>query len=1114
MALTVALGAAGLAGGLAGGGPRHGPAVVAVPFLVALTAAGALQLEYRYRDHVDARDLFEAVLAPALLAFPGLGVVAVAAAAKALSQGLRRVHPVKACFNVAQWAAAAGAGSVVFAALRPSGPASAADLFPLAAAMVAVLGVSNAAVVAVLRLVERRPLRRVLADLTPIIVLGWVIGGAVNLTGGVLLAAAYGLAPGLVVLFPVPLAALHWASRGYAAGRADRARLAGLQRATHALAQPVDPRQAIGPFLAEVRACFESEAVDLVVATDGRREVHRLAGAGPAARADADAALAAALLDADEAVRVTTASPGPGLAELLRREGWRDCIGAPVRAGGRVVGALCAYNRSGLTGSEEGEPAVLDALANEVGNALQKADLLEAILAEDRELRRAQRALADSEARFRALVQNSSDVVTVLDAGGTVRYVSPAFSRVLGHDERSYVGHRGSELVHPDDAGAVLELLAKCSATPGVGGPFEYRVRAADGSWRWFETLANNRLDDPAVRGVVLNSRDVTDRKRSEELLSGQATVLESIAQDAPLTETLGALAAVVEAQSPGARCAVLLLDEAGTALRVGAATDGAEAALEVDGLAVGPAAGWCGTAVARREPVVVADLAADPAWAERREAALAGRLRAAWVMPVLASDGGRVLGCVAVHLDEPRRPEPADWRLLEAAARLAHVATERVQARTRLAYQATHDPLTGLANRVVFLDRAALALARTVRTRSSVAVLFVDLDRFKVINDSLGHEAGDRLLIALAERLSGIVRPADTLARFGGDEFTILCEDISTRADAVAVAERVREALEPPFLLDGVELFVTASIGIALSDDPRTQPDALVENADAAMYRAKDRGGKHFEVYDHTMRARALRRLATQNALYRALERDEFRVFYQPTVSLRTGRVVGVEALVRWESPKRGLVPPVEFIDLAEETGLIVPLGTHVLEEACRQAGRWRRAGPGGEPLTMSVNLSARQFAHPDLVGVVASALETTGTDPATVALEITESVLMEDAESTAAALRGLKDLGVVLLIDDFGTGYSSLSYLKRFPVDGLKVDRSFVGGLGSDPEDSAIVAAVVGLAHSLGLVAVAEGVETTEHLVRLQELGCDVAQGYHLGRPLPAEALDLGGR
>ncbi|HEX5502215.1 MAG TPA: EAL domain-containing protein [Thermomicrobiales bacterium] len=579
--------------------------------------------------------------------------------------------------------------------------------------------------------------------------------------------------------------------------------------------------------------------------------------------------------------------------------------------------------------------AVLPVLGGVIG---WLRDLSRAVAAREAARERAEEALRRSERRFRSLVQNCLDVITVLDATGAIRYESPSVERVLGHRPADLLGTNILALVAPEDRGWIAERLARVAATPGVHEPLEVRVRHKDGSTRCVEAVPYNLLGDPSVGGIVVNSRDITEQK------------------------------ALVE----------------------------------------------------------------------------------------------------------------------------------------RLTYQAFHDPLTGLPNRALFLDRLGHAVSRAERGQAPVAVLLLDLDRFKVINDSLGHESGDQLLSEMAERLRACLRPGDTVARLGGDEFTILLEDLPDAERPRRVAERILERLRQPLHLGGHEVFVTASIGIALGATDQEAPEDLLRNADIAMYRAKAEGKAHYEIFDPSMNARALERLDLEHALWRAIARGEFRIHYQPIARLDTARIVGAEALVRWQHPERGLVPPAEFIPLAEETGLIVPLGRWVLREACRQARQWQEAQPHQPPLAISVNLSARQLQQPGLVDDIAAALRETGLAPEHLQIEITEHVVMGNAPAMVSRLRRLKDLGLRLAIDDFGTGYSSLSYLKRFPVDTLKIDKAFVGDLGAG-EDAAIVEAVLSLAHALGLAVTAEGAETAGALARLRALGCDLAQGYQIARPLP---------
>jgi diguanylate cyclase (GGDEF)-like protein/PAS domain S-box-containing protein len=435
---------------------------------------------------------------------------------------------------------------------------------------------------------------------------------------------------------------------------------------------------------------------------------------------------------------------------------------------------------------------------------------------------------------------------------------------------------------------------------------------------------------------------------------------------------------------------------------------------------------------------------------------------------------------------------------------------TERKLAEEQLLHDAFHDALTGLPNRALFLDRLGLALERSRRRDGRFAVLFVDLDRFKVVNDGLGHLAGDALLVAVSQRLLAFVHPGDTLARFGGDEFTILLDEVGGAEDAVRTAERIQGELSRPFdLPSGREVFTTASVGIALSDVRYQTADELLRDADTAMYRAKAQGRARYVLFDAGMHTRAVELLTLETDLRRALERDELVVYYQPIVAIDTGRLSGFEALVRWRHPLRGLVLPSEFIGFAEESALIVPLGAWVLKEACRQTAAWVRSASGDPPLTVSVNVSARQLARPELGDEVEAALEESGLPASSLRLEITESLMVQSAEAAPATLARLRGLGIELYVDDFGTGYSSLGTLQTLPVDKLKIDSSFVARLEANEGSRELVRTILALARNLGLGVIAEGVETEGQRRLLAELGCEQGQGFLFAGPLTAEEV-----
>ncbi|MDP8974811.1 MAG: EAL domain-containing protein [Actinomycetota bacterium] len=468
----------------------------------------------------------------------------------------------------------------------------------------------------------------------------------------------------------------------------------------------------------------------------------------------------------------------------------------------------------------------------------------------------------------------------------------------------------------------------------------------------------------------------------------------------------------------------------------------------------------------------------------------------------LIRSDGGVVAALITSTLIEAT-PHSLEHYLVQVQALSA-------RAEVRSGDQELHDPVTGLPNRALFVDELRSALARASRRGMGLAVFVLDLDHFALVNERLGSEVGDRVLAHVSTRLQTHLRLSDTVGRLGaggwlpGDEFAVVCEDLDDERHAVVLAERFGSVIGGPLVVDDHELSVTASIGVAVAMTRETSPEAVLRSAEAAMWRAKQRGGAGYELFDEAARDRAVSRLATEDALSRAIERDELRVHYQPILRLDRSSVMGVEALLRWERPESGLMAPAEFIPLAEDSSLIVSIGAWVMREAVRQTHEWRQRFPQ-LGLTVSVNLSGRQLGDPDLHEVVSGVLRDSEIEPSALSLEITETVLIEDGDRAWAALQPLKELGVRLEVDDFGIGYSSLSYLRLFPLDGLKLDRSFVADLGSDDKVEAIVSAVIGLAHALALTVVAEGVETPVELGILEQFGCDFAQGYHWSRPLP---------
>ncbi len=730
---------------------------------------------------------------------------------------------------------------------------------------------------------------------------------------------------------------------------------------------------------------------------------------------------------------------------------------------------------------------------------------------------RAREVLAESESRFRAFVQHSSDVVGAVDAAGTITYVSPSVKVVFGYEPSSLLGRSILELIHPDDIDRAMNAIASLTDRPFESESVEVRCLHTDGSWRWAETTCTNQMHEPAVRGVVGNFRDVTERRRIEALGSRETEVLERILGGAPIPETLHILLEAVEEFLGDASATIHLFDdETGDLHRVTAPTLPPEFIDAMDDRLAEQASDAAQAYNSRFEPIVIGDIDDNPRFphlVELRHLARMHGFKAFWSVPIRTPDDERLLGMLAIYVRNAREPSDAEQSIMERVRSLVGIALDRAAHTQQLGHLALHDTLTDLPNRALAVQRLDAALSRLRDGTSMVAVLFLDLDRFKVVNDGLGHDTGDELLVAVGRRLATSVRRNDLVARFGGDEFVVICEDLTDERQVEELADRAIRALSQPFALEHAEVVVTASIGIAITRRPSDRPASLLRDADAAMYRAKSRGGARYELFDQAMHTQAVTRLLTERGLREALERDELRVLFQPQFDLRSGERVAEEALLRWAHPVRGMVAPGEFIEIAEETGIIVPIGTWVLNQACERASLTRQEGPDNGQLCVSVNISARQLLRPDFPRVVRAALREFDLEPSALCLEIAEHVLLDDQESTSEALDSLKDSGIRLAIDDFGTGGSSLTYLRRYPFDELKIDRAFVAGLGQSAADDAIVAATIDMAHALGMVVAAEGVETDVQRLRLIELGCDRAQGYFLAPPeaVPARHLKL---
>ena len=682
------------------------------------------------------------------------------------------------------------------------------------------------------------------------------------------------------------------------------------------------------------------------------------------------------------------------------------------------------------------------------------------------------KALRQSEERFRCLVQNASDIIAILAADSTISYLSASVKPILGYESEDWLGKKLLELVPPEESMQAENLLETALCTPATDITGEFRFQHANGTVRDFEIIFNNLLSEPSVAGIVTTYHDITERKRTEKALRE--------------SEERYALAAL-------------------------AANDGLwDWNLEANEIYFSPRwkamLGWGEDEIG----------SSPDEWFNRIHPDEVERVKVGLIAQIQGLTSRFETEYPILHRNGSYR-----WMLnrgtamRDAAGKVHRIAgfqtdvTERKMTEKRLLHDALHDTLTGLPNRALFQDRLNHVVELAKRREDYLfAVIFLDLDRFKMINDSLGHLVGDQLLVAIAHRLKICLRTSDTIARLGGDEFAILLEDIQDTTDATEVADRVQRDLTLPFNLDGQEVFTTTSIGIAFSSTGYDRPEDLLRDADTAMYRAKAAGKARYEVFDKTMHTRAVALLQMENDLRRAIDRQEFQLHYQPIVCLGTGSVTGFEALLRWQHPDCGLISPLEFIPVAEETGLIIPIGTWVLREACRQMQIWQQQSPRNPPLTISVNLSGKQFSQPDLIEQITDILQESGLAPQSLKLEITESALLEDPDTAASMLQQLQTLGIWLSVDDFGTGYSSLSYLHRLPINTLKIDRSFINSVDADVEKLELVRTIIVLAWNLGLDVVAEGIETSKQLSQLKALKCESGQGYLFSKPMDTEA------
>jgi diguanylate cyclase (GGDEF)-like protein/PAS domain S-box-containing protein len=701
---------------------------------------------------------------------------------------------------------------------------------------------------------------------------------------------------------------------------------------------------------------------------------------------------------------------------------------------------------------------------------------LQKLQQENRELSLELEQLGDREERFRQIAENVREVFFMISAQtDEILYISPAYEEVWGRSCESLYENPESWLgaIHPEDS---LQALATLETQFRTGDEFheEYRIVRPDGSIRWIWVRAFPITDSVGeVNRFVGIAEDITDRKQAEEAMRKSEEQFRLIFEMAPIGMAITTLDGKLE------RVNQSLCDALGYTKEELVSLTFAQIAHPED-----------------RE----ISIALEKKLLQGQESTFQIEQR------YLAKDGRVVdtLLTVTIVRDEHGNCLHFNNQIVDI--------TERKKMERQLLYDALHDSLTGLPNRALFMDRLTQQLKKSKQQENyQFAVLFLDLDRFKIVNDSVGHLVGDRLLVEFARRLESCIRPTDTVARLGGDEFTILLENIKDVVETTIVAERIYEVLTLPFQINNYELFATASIGIALSINGYEKPEDILRDADLTMYSAKEQGKARYEVFDRSMHERALNRLQLETDLRWGMERNEFLVYYQPITSLTTGKLAGFESLMRWQHPEKGLISPGDFIPVAEETGLIIPLGSWLLKESCRQLKAWQLQYPLHPNLKISVNLSGKQLTDINLIEQIDRILEETGLEGKYLKLEITESILMDNLDVATKMLLELRKRHIQLSIDDFGTGYSSLSYLHRFPVNTLKIDRSFINEMESKEENSAIVKAIVTLAHMLNMDVVAEGIENSSQLAQLKLLKCELGQGYLFSKPLSKEDVEV---